>query len=468
MTKEEKDKKGIRTFLIIAVGQIVSLLGSGLTNFALALWALQKTGSVTRFGVLLLFISLPGFLFSPFAGAWVDRSDRRKVLILSDAGSALGTAVIALSFILGYQSIWIVTFALAFSSVCGTFRLPAYLASMSLLVPKESLPRANGVVQIGEGLGKLLSPLLAGVLLETAGVQGVLLIDFTTFLIAVLMLFIIRIPNPTEQTISVPGKESVWRAAASGWIFIRERPSMLGLLGFFTLLSFIMTMAEVTAPPLLMASATPAIVGAMVSIFGSGLLAGSIVLSSWRGPKKRIYGVYLFSLVHAIALAIAGLHPNPIVITAGLFLWTFSMPLINGYLRAIYQVKTPVDMQGRVFATASTIVQGISPLALIITGPLADRVFEPLLSAQGALANSVGQVIGVGKGRGIGLLMILMGTVVALVVIAGFLYPHLRRIETELPDVLGEEKVSAADGDQKSPKEDEKSGRAIERPSEAF
>jgi MFS family permease len=457
-----------RTFLKIAGGQIVSVLGSSLTNFALALWVLQNTGSVTQFGILLLFISLPSFFLSPFAGAWVDRSDRRKVLILSDAGSALSTLIIAANFFLNYRSLWAVAIALAFSSVCGTFRLPAYLASITLLVPKDYLPRANGVVQIGEGLGKLLSPLLAGVLLETIGIQGILLIDFLTFLFAVATLSVVHIPNLTVEDTSKPEKEPVWKAAAAGWFFIRERHGMLGLLSFFTFLSFIMSMAEVTAPPLLLASATPAVAGAMVSIFGSGLLAGSVVLSGWRGPKKRIYGVYVFTLVHALALAIAGANSHPIIITTGLFLWTFSMPLVNGYMRAIYQVKTPTDMQGRVFATASTIVQGISPLALIITGPLADRVFEPLLSQQGALTNTVGQVIGAGKGRGIALMMILMGATVALGAVFGFLYPRLRHIETELPDAINEEEKNAAESRQASQMDDEKAAGAIERPSEVF
>jgi MFS transporter, DHA3 family, macrolide efflux protein len=467
MLKETKSR-GQRTFLTIAIGQIVSLLGSSLTNFALALWVLQNTGSVTQFGVLLLFITLPGFFLAPFAGAWVDRSDRRKVLILSDAGSALSTIVIAVGFFLGYQSLWLVAIALAFSSICGTFRLPAYLASITLLVPKDYLPRANGIVQIGEGLGKLLSPLLAGALLESIGIQGILLIDFVTFLFAVAALLVVHIPNPTGESAATPEKEPIWKAAAAGWYFIRERPGMLGLLSFFTFLSFIMSMAEVTTPPLLLASASPAGVGAMVSIFGSGLLVGSVVLSSWRGPKIRIYGVYLFALVHALALAIAGANPHPIVITAGLFLWTFSLPLVNGYMRAIYQVKTPADMQGRVFATASTVGQGIAPLALIITGPLADRVFEPLLSQQGALANTVGQVIGAGKGRGIGLMMILMGATVALGAVVGFLYPRLRHIEKELPDAIKEAEADSAESMTVLQREDEKAAGAIERPSEAF
>jgi hypothetical protein len=217
---------------------------------------------------------------------------------------------------------------------------------------------------------------------------------------------------------------------------VKARPGLLALLMFFTFLSFIMGMAEVLVPPMLLASASPAIVGTVVSIFGSGLLVGSIVMSTWAGPKRRIYGVFLFALVHAAALAVAGLRPSIIMITAGLFLWTFSMPLVNGCMRVIYQLKTPPNMQGRVFATASVFVQIAMPLAVVIAAPLADNVFEPLLSEQGALAGSVGQIIGTGKGRGIALMLILMGLSVIVGTFASYLYPRLRNVESELPDAV--------------------------------
>lgn len=447
MSQQIEKNSGMRNFLIIAIGQLISLLGSGLTNFAIALWVLLHTGSVTQFGMLLLIVTLPGFFVTPFAGASADRWNRRWIMILSDTGAALSTLVIAVMFVIGNPSIWLIAGALGISSICGAFRFPAYLAAVPLLVPKAQLGRANGVIQLGQGLGKILAPMLAGVLLLSIGIQGIIFIDFGSFVVAVVMLLFVKIPSPPALSgvSAKPKKASLLKEAIVGWTYIRTRPGLLALLLFFTFTAFLMSMAEVLIPPMLLASASPAIVGTVVSIFGCGLLGGSILMSAWAGPKRRIYGVYIFALVHGLALVIAGARPSILIMAAGLFLWTFSMPLVNGYMRVIYQTKTPSDMQGRVFATASMFVQATAPIALIISGPLADHVFTPMLRENGILAGSVGFVIGVGKGRGIGLMLILMGLSVAIGTIVGYLYPRLRQVEVELPDALVEPKAAVAD-----------------------
>jgi len=447
VSQQNEKSGGLRTFLFIASGQFVSLLGTGLTNFAISVWVLLRTGSVTQFGLLLLIVTLPGFFVTPIAGASADRWDRRWLMILSDTGAAVGTLAMAIMFLVGEPSIWLIAAALAISSVCGAFRFPAYLASVPLLVPKEQLGRANGVIQLGEGLGKLLAPMLAGILLVPIGIQGIILIDFATFLVAVAMLFLVRIPTPaaTAKVSSEPKKAGLFKEAIDGWIFIKTCRGLLALLFFFTFISFLMSMAEVLVPPMLLASTSPAIAGTVVTIFGCGLLAGSILLSTWKGPKLRIHGVYLFALVLAAAFIIAGSQPSVLIMTVGLFLWTFSIPLVNGYMRVIYQTKTPLEMQGRVFATGSMFVQAVSPIALIISGPLADRVFAPMFVEGGTLTNSVGHVIGVGNGRGIAFMLILMGLCVVIGTVVAYLYPRLRQIEVELPDAMPDKKDTVAE-----------------------
>ena len=446
MSQQIEKNPGMRSFLIIAIGQLISLLGSGLTNFAIALWVLLHTGSVTQFGMLLVIVTVPGFVATPLAGACADRWNRRWIMILSDTGAAVSTLTIAVMFLIGSPSIWVIAAALGISSICGAFRFPAYLASVPLLVPKAQLGRANGVIQLGQGLGKILAPMLAGVLLVSIGIQGIIFIDFVTFVVAVVMLLLVKIPTPSAiaEVKAKPEKASLLKEVMVGWTYIRVRPGLLGLLLFFTFTAFLMSMAEVLIPPMLLAAASPAVVGTVVSIFGCGLLAGSILMSTWAGPKRRIYGVYIFAIVHALALIIAGARPSIFIMAAGLFLWTFSMPLLNGYMRVIYQTKTPSDMQGRVFATASMFVQATAPIALLISGPLADHVFTPMLSERGILAASVGRAIGIGKGRGIALMLILMGLAVATGTVVGYFYPRLRQVEIELPDALVEPKEAVA------------------------
>lgn len=447
MSQQVEKHGDIRTFIIIAIGQFVSLLGTGLTNFAISVWVLLRTGSVTQFGLLLLIVTLPGFFVTPIAGASADRWNRRWLMILSDAGAAVGTLAMAVMFFIGEPSVWLIAVALAISSICGTFRAPAYLASVPLMVPKDQLGRANGIMQLGEGLGKLLAPLLAGVLLVTIGIQGIILIDFATFLIGVTTLLLVRIPNPpkTTEVDDKPKKAGLLKDAIDGWVFVKTSPGLLALLFFFTFISFLMSMAEVLVPPMLLASTSPAIAGTVVSIFGCGLLAGSILLSTWKGPRPRIHGVYIFALVLAGAFALAGSQPSVIVMTIGLFLWTFSIPLVNGYMRVVYQTKTPLEMQGRVFATGSMFVQATAPIALVISGPLADKIFTPMFLEGGVLAGSVGRVIGVGNGRGIAFMLILMGLCVVIGTAVAYLYPRLRLIESEMPDALPDSKKTVAE-----------------------
>ena len=167
----------MRTFSIIWLGQCVSIIGSGLTRFALGLWVYQHTGSVTNFALIALSSILPHLLLSPLAGALVDRWDRRKAMIFSDIGAGLSTLLIAMFFFVNRLEVWHIYLATALSSACGTFQWPAYTAAISLLVPKKNLGRANGMVQFGQAASEILTPILAGVLLVTIRLSGIILID---------------------------------------------------------------------------------------------------------------------------------------------------------------------------------------------------------------------------------------------------------------------------------------------------
>ncbi|HJQ36450.1 MAG TPA: MFS transporter, partial [Thermoanaerobaculia bacterium] len=172
----------MRVFSVVWFSQLVSIVGSGLTSFALGVWVYERSHSATQFALITLFLVLPGVLLSPLAGALADRWNRKLLIILGDCGSALGTLAIALLVYADRLEVWHIYLATAFSSVCGAFQWPAFAASIAMLVPKERLGRANGMVQIAEAAGLVISPLLAGVLVVTTGLWGVILIDFATFI----------------------------------------------------------------------------------------------------------------------------------------------------------------------------------------------------------------------------------------------------------------------------------------------
>ncbi|MGH9360382.1 MAG: MFS transporter [Thermoanaerobaculia bacterium] len=427
----------MRSFLIIWIGQVVSRLGTGLTGFALGVWVYQRTGSVTQLALISFFTVAPAVLMSPLAGALVDRWDRRRAMILSDSGAGASTLAIALLFLAGRLEIWHIYVAVGIGSLFQSLQWPAFSASTTLLVGKQNLGRANGLNQMGLAVAQIAAPVLAGALMGGIGVQGVILIDFATFLFAVVMLLVVHIPRPTTTAEGAAGRGSLAREAAYGWTYLVRRPGLLGLLGLFAAVNFTMGMLTVLIVPLVLSLASVKTLGTVLSIASSGLLVGSLVMAAWGGPARRLQGIFGPLLLQGVVLLLGGARESVPLIAAAAFLYLLGFPIINACSQAIWQSKVAPDVQGRVFAIRQMIALSAMPLAQLAAGPLADFVFEPLLAAGGPLAGSVGQVVGVGPGRGIGLLFMVLGSVNLLVLAAAWSYPRLRRVEDELPDAVG-------------------------------
>lgn len=442
--KNQPFSQGMRTFSVIWLGQLVSTLGSGLTGFALGVWIYQQTHSTILFSLNLLAFAVPNLLVSPIAGALVDRWDRRWVMVMSDTGAGLCTLAVAFLFTSGNLQVWQVIALTALSAAFSTFQWPAYSAATSLLVPKEQLGRAGGMVQIGEAISHLISPALAGALFVTIGLQGVVLVDFATYTFAILTLLFVRIPRPKASAEGQAGKGSLWKEAGFGWTYIVSRAGLFGLLMYFAATNFLSGLIEPLLAPLILDMTSADMLGYLASIVGLGMLAGTLVMSAWGGPKRRIRGVLGFSLVTGVFLTVLGLRPSlPLMAVAG-FGMMFAMPIINASSQAIWQSKVALDVQGRVFSVRRMIAWSTLPLAYIVAGPLADRVFKPLLVEGGPLTGSLGQILGVGPGRGVGLMFVVIGFLSILVTFFAYMNPHLRNVEDELPDAVQQPDEHAA------------------------
>ncbi len=428
----------MRVFIIIWVGQLVSVIGSGLTTFALNVWVYQHTGSITQFALISLCNQLPPILISPLAGALVDRWNRRWAMIISDAGAGLSIMAIALLFVIGRLEIWHIYIACAISATFGTFQWPAYSAAIPLLVPKKHLGRVSGMTQLGESVAQLISPVLGGVLLMAIQLQGVLAIDVATFLFSLLTLFLVRFPNAknTTDTDGEVGKTSLLQEVAYGWNYITARPGLVGLLIFFVADNFFTAIFTVLFTPLVLSFASPSVLGTILSIEGLGLLLGSLVISTWGGPSRLIQGLFAFQMLASLCVLVDGLRPSVPLVALATFLFSFGAPIFNSCSHVIWQKKVAIEVQGRVFAVRRTIACISLPLAYLVAGPLAERVFQPLMAVNGPLASSIGKLIGVGPGRGIGLLFIVLGAVSMLIPIVAYQYPRLRFVEDELPDQI--------------------------------
>jgi MFS transporter, DHA3 family, macrolide efflux protein len=432
---------GFLAFMTVWFGQVISFIGSGLTSFALGVHVYRTTGSITLFALISLCAVLPGIIIGPLAGSLIDRWDRRLVMIVSDVGAGLSSLAIFLVLLTGQLQLWQIYVAVGVSGIFGALRGPALSAATTQLVPKEQFGRANGLLEIVSVGQFLISPLLAGALIGSIGLRGIILIDFSTFLFALLSLQAIRIPRPEASADGLAGKGSLLQEAAFGWKYIAARPGLLGLMLLFAVANFTTEMSMVLFTPLFLSFASPAALGTALSLAGIGYLAGGILMSVWGGGKQRIPVMLVALLVLGVFMGAIGLRASTPFIIVCIFVTAFCSPVINSASQAIWQSKVAPDVQGRVFSIKRMIVMATPLAAYLLAGPLADRVFEPLLRPQGALAASLGQIIGIGPGRGIALIFIIMGILLVLVTGFGVLLPHLRRVESELPDGTLEEKL---------------------------
>jgi len=292
-------------------------------------------------------------------------------------------------------------------------------------------------------LQMLVAPILAGVLFVAVGLNGIILIDFITFFVAIGALSVVHIPQPKRPSLTAETDEkpSIWREALFGWRYLRDRTGLLGLLFYFALVNFFLNFAAVLLGPMVLNFGSAASLGTVQAIGGLGMLIGSIGISAWGGLPvgRRVMGVFAFIMLAAIGLFVGGLQASIWSAGLGFFILMFSIPFGSGMSQAIFQSKVAPEVQGRVFATRSMISRSMMPLAFLLAGFLADRVFEPLLREGGTLAaGPVGQWMGTGPGRGIGLLFMISGLTLIFVSLLAWANPRIRHLEIELPDLLPE------------------------------
>jgi len=383
---------------------------------------------------------VPALLVSPIAGALVDRHDRKKVMLLADSFAAAGTVAIAFLLWTGRLDLWVIYLAAGVQAMANAFQVPAYQSSIPLLVPPQHLVRANGLVQSAQATAQIAGPLLAGLLVTIISLPGVLMVDFATFLFAVAMLLLVTIPRPPSPAPAAEGaaESSLLGEAGEGLRYVRQRPGLLGLLLIFAMTNFFFGILAVVITPLVLSFGTPAQLGLQMAVGGAGLLAGGLLMAAWGGPRRKIDGVLGALVAGGVFLVAHGLAPSFLLVCVAGFAFFLTLPIAGAASDAIWQTKVPPALQGRCFAIQRVVSEAFLPLGFCVAGPLADRLFEPAMAADGPLAPTVGALIGAGPGRGLALIFIVGGLSFLLVGAAGYLFPRLRRVEAELADALPE------------------------------
>lgn len=427
------------TFVIIWSGQMASTIGSYMTRFALTIWLWDLTEQATPIALLAFFTELPALVVSPLAGAIADRFSRKKLMILGDSVAGFSAIAILLLHLTGNLELWHLYLMGGLNGAFSRLQKLAYTASISLLVPADGYTRASGMGSVLHYGSVIIAPAAAGVLYPLVGLFGILGVDLITFLIAVITVLFVTIPNPSSASSSSTKKASrpsLLQEIKTGFNYIVTRPSLLTLVIIAGIFQFSHDIGKAIYSPMILArSGNDAQVLGMVSAAaGIGGILGSIMISLWKIKGRKI-NLFLFSIIGAgLSKTIFGIGQNLLIWLPMQFLSSVNFPIMGSARQGIILTKVEANLQGRVLAISSTLVGVASPLAKLIAGPLADRVFTPAMEENGFLTTIFGGVFGVGEGSGIALLYTLSAVGLIIVGIVGFSISNLRQIETLLPD----------------------------------
>jgi len=418
----------MQKFIQLWLGQTASMIGSAMSGFALTIWIWESTSQATALALLMFFTQLPRILLAPVAGILVDRGNRKFLMGIGDAVSALLTLTILLLYISQNLQIWHIYVAAAVNGIFDQLQQLAYSAAIATMMPEKHYSRASSLSFLAKYGASIIAPTLAGILYSVIGLSGIFTIDLATFTIAIATLVCVKIPQPAIASNPQPARPHLLQELSFGFRYILERPSLLALLVSVSLFWFAHDIGAALYSPMILARTgnNARILGTILSAAGAGGVLGASIVSIWGGPKRRIRGFVL-------GMAGAGLSKIVFAFGQALSIWipaqfcsSFNFPILGSSNEAIWLTKVPPEVQGRVFATRAVIVQLASAIGLLIAGPLADRVFEPAMQPSGFLAAIFGPIIGTGAGAGMALLYAISALGLLLVAVGGYACRLLR------------------------------------------
>lgn len=396
----------MRWFSVLFAGALVTSIGSGLTAFGLAAHMFRLTGTASSVAGVQLAAFAPILLLAPVAGTLADRLDRRLLMMLGDGGSLLGLAVVLWAVSTPGSGTVPVFAGVALASCFAAFTEPALQASVSDVVGEDDYVRTAGMLQMAASSKFLVSPLLAGFLLPTIGIGGILVIDMATVFVTVGCSFAVHQALGHRRVVRSDG--GLLSDLVAGWRLVAGTRPVVIAVGIVSLLTISLGVVQVLIKPILLPTHSVEAVGVVETVVAVGLLAGSGLVALWkRADPATLLGIGILGV--AASMVVVGLRPEIVVVGTGGFLLFMSLSMCNAGASVVVRKEIPNELQGRAWGTIGLVSQVGFLVAYAVAGPLTDCVFDPLMAYDGAWASTVGRVIGVGDGRGAALVVILFG-----------------------------------------------------------
>lgn len=424
--------KKLRTFYVLVVTQILSLVGSRMTGVGIGLWVFDRTGNASPLLIAAFFAELPGMALGSFTGLLADRWERRHVIILGDVGQAFASCILLTSFLTDSFKLWHLYLAMLIQGTFGVIQSPASQAAITMLVSETQRDRANGIKQIGFPLAGVVAPVLAGLVYRGLGLAGVIAIDLTTFLVAIVVVSQIVIPRPQTSEESQALSTSLWREMAGGWLFLKRRKMLLLMVAYLAFIFFLINgPLELAIPYFSTLVENDATVGILLGVMSLGAFAGALTIAIAGKTPHRLHAILLGYFLHGLFLIAFGIVRHPLLLGLSIFGVMFPLPLTGALFHTLLQTKTPPDLQGRIFAVTDQLFMLTTPLSFLITGVLVDQVLEP--AVKGSDWKIFDPLLGNQSGAGMGLLFVVIGLLIMITTLGMAMLRGIRRLESGLP-----------------------------------
>ena len=422
----------MKNFYKLWLGELISNIGSGMTAFALSVYVYEKTGSVSYISIITLLSFMPSIILSPIGGLLADRYDRRLLMITGDLFSGLGLIYILWNIQAGEKSIVPIFLGITFSSIFTSLLEPSYRATLTDILDEENYAKASGLIQAAGSAKYLISPVIAGMILSVADIRVILLLDILTFITTCLMIFLVRKSMNSEMQ---NYKKDSFKGLLEGLFIIKENRGVYSLVIIMFFVCFFMGFIQILIRPMIFELSSVKTAGMMESLCAAGLLIGSLWIGI-AGIKKnysKILAVACFFC--GIFMSMTGVNENLAIIGISTFLFFSTLPFMNSCADVLVRVSVPNELQGRVWGLISLITQMGTVTAYIISGVMADYIFEPMFNKNGILVENIGMIIGTGKGRGIGFMLILSGIGMLIMAIVIWKNGEIREVSEKCVDL---------------------------------
>ncbi|MRV72399.1 MFS transporter [Duganella sp. FT92W] len=406
---------GVAT-LIVTRG--LSSIGATMFSFGLDIWIYRKTGSYAVFAYFAVLIALPNLVLAPIAGALVDRYNKKTILMACELVSIVAILLVALQHGRGVLDLYTVAVAIFMLSVVGSVRWIAMGVAISLLVPPRARDRVNTLQQSFEGGVMLTGPLLGTAVLTYFGLDTVIAADLASSLLAAASLAFIAAERFHLKEAQAKPRRHFWSEVTFGCRWIWGEPVLRRLLLFIVGYNFAAGLFTTTSTPYLLSFTSDKMLGASLAFEGGGALLVGGLLARWGrllSPERRV--VLAAASFGLLMLAWGLARRDTLVLVLSMAAGVLTTMLIAA-LQTTWQNRVPVAIQGKVFATRRMVSNALLPLSILISVPVSERMFMPLLQSwPGADA-----LWGSGQTGALGMMLSIVG--VALFVGCYFYHRH--------------------------------------------